>query len=71
VLAWLQILAGLNAKSEKLIGVEDVLKQLWSKYGRNYYKRFDYENIPDEIGNKVWARIEGEILKNAQKYVIL
>ncbi len=26
VLAWLQILAGLNEKSDKLIGVEDVLK---------------------------------------------
>ena len=69
VLAWLQILAGLNAKSEKLIEVEDVLKRFWGRFGRNYYKRFDYENIPEETGNKVWARIEGEIKNNAQKYV--
>jgi len=62
-------LAGLNAQSEKLIGVEDVLKNFWNKYGRNYYRRFDYESIPDEIGNKVWARIEGEIKNNSQKYV--
>lgn len=68
-MAWLQVLAGLNAKSEKLIGVEDVLKQFWSKYGRNYYRRFDYESIPDEIGKKVWSQIEGEIKNHAQKYV--
>lgn len=52
-----------------MIGVEDVLKNFWNKYGRNYYRRFDYESIPDEIGNKVWARIEGEIKNNSQKYV--
>jgi hypothetical protein len=46
-----------------------VLKQFWGRFGRNYYKRFDYENIPDETGNKVWARIEGEIKNHAQKYV--
>jgi len=62
-------LAGLNAQSEKLIGVEDVLKNFWNKYGRNYYRRFDYESIPDEIGNKVWARIEGEIKNSSQKYI--
>jgi hypothetical protein len=42
-----------------------VLRRFWNKFGRNYYKRFDYENIPDEIGNKVWAQIEGEIKSNS------
>ena len=37
-LAWLQILAS-RKKS-----VEDVLKDHWATYGRNFFTRYDYEN---------------------------
>ncbi|KAM8849557.1 phosphoglucomutase-1-like isoform 3-T3 [Spinachia spinachia] len=39
VLAWLSILA---ARKQS---VEDILKDHWRKYGRNYFTRYDYNNI--------------------------
>lgn len=47
VLAWLQVLAKVNADvpEGKLIGVEALMRQFWQTYGRNYYSRYDYENI--------------------------
>jgi phosphoglucomutase len=48
ILAWLQVLARTNEgiPEGKLISVEDLLKELWTTYGRNYYTRYDYESIP-------------------------
>ena len=40
VLCWLNILA------ERKQSVEDIVRQHWAEYGRNYYTRHDYENIP-------------------------
>ncbi|KAK6041904.1 hypothetical protein COOONC_20593 [Cooperia oncophora] len=39
MLAWLQILA------EKKLSVEDIVKELWTRYGRNVFTRYDYENV--------------------------
>jgi len=48
VLAWLQILAAKNTDPSKpIVGVEDVCKEHWAKYGRNYYARYDYESIDE------------------------
>ena len=48
VLAWLQILASKNPDPSKpLVGVEDVCKEHWKKYGRNYYARYDYEGVTE------------------------
>lgn len=45
VLAWLQILAAKTEASGKLVTVEDVAKEHWTEYGRNYYARYDYEGV--------------------------
>merc|ERR1712100_261042 len=45
VLAWLQILAAKSQKAKKLVSVEDVTKEHWATYGRNYYARYDYEGV--------------------------
>ena len=45
-LAWLQILA-----SRKL-SVEDVLKDHWATYGRNFFTRYDYENCEADPCNR-------------------
>eukprot|EP01105_Mastigella_eilhardi_P011620 TRINITY_DN2675_c1_g1_i1.p1 TRINITY_DN2675_c1_g1~~TRINITY_DN2675_c1_g1_i1.p1 ORF type:complete len:567 (+),score=200.06 TRINITY_DN2675_c1_g1_i1:72-1703(+) len=56
-LAWLSVLAAANAGAEKLIGVADIVKEHWRKYGRNYYSRYDYENVDSEPANKVMAHL--------------
>eukprot|EP00548_Thalassiothrix_antarctica_P002660 CAMPEP_0194130122 /NCGR_PEP_ID=MMETSP0152-20130528/1242_1 /TAXON_ID=1049557 /ORGANISM="Thalassiothrix antarctica, Strain L6-D1" /LENGTH=1045 /DNA_ID=CAMNT_0038824543 /DNA_START=102 /DNA_END=3239 /DNA_ORIENTATION=- len=55
VLAWLSILASVNTKGESLVTVEDVVKKHWSKYGRNYYCRWDFEGMDK---SKATAMIE-------------
>jgi len=45
VLAWLQILAAKSEAAGKLVTVEDVAKEHWKEFGRNYYARYDYEGV--------------------------
>ena len=60
VLFWLQILA------VKKCSVLDLMNQHWSKFGRNYYTRHDYEAIPSEIANQIYENLESLLpnLKN-------
>jgi phosphoglucomutase len=45
VLAWLQILAAKSKAAGRLVSVEEVAKEHWKEYGRNYYARYDYEGV--------------------------
>lgn len=61
VLCWLQILAAKNSqKSAPLVTVEDIVKDHWKKYGRNYYRRYDYEGLETDRADKVFAQIESQ-----------
>jgi len=56
VLAWLQILAAENPDPAKpIVGVGDVTKKHWEKYGRNYYARYDYEGVDKPAAEKMMA----------------
>ncbi len=57
VLFWLQILAA------KKCSVMDLMNQHWSKFGRNYYSRHDYEAIPSEIAKKIYDNLESLLPK--------
>lgn len=61
VLCWLQILAAKNKDHKKpLVTVEDIVLQHWAEFGRNYYRRYDYENLDTESAKKVFQRIESQ-----------
>lgn len=61
VLCWLQILAAKNKDSSKqLVTVENIVKSHWKEFGRNYYRRYDYENLENQAAAKVFARIESQ-----------
>jgi phosphoglucomutase len=51
VLCWLSILA------ETGLSVQAIVQQHWEYFGRNYYQRYDYENIDSEVAKKVFERI--------------
>lgn len=51
VLCWLSILA------DKEQSVETIVRDHWATYGRNYYQRYDYENIDSEVAKKVFDKI--------------
>ncbi len=52
VLFWLQILA------EKKCSVKDLMMQHWSRFGRHYYSRHDYESISSEIAQDLYGNVE-------------
>merc|ERR1712165_297446 len=55
VLAWLQILAVKTQQRGKLVTVEDVAKEHWAEYGRNYYARYDYEGVDKAKAEEMMA----------------
>ena len=40
--------------------VEQIVREHWEEFGRNYYRRYDYENLPSEDAAKVFERIESQ-----------
>ncbi|XP_061755406.1 phosphoglucomutase-1-like [Nerophis ophidion] len=51
-LAWLSILA------TRRQSLEDVLRDHWFKYGRNYFTRYDYENVDVETACEMMEDLE-------------
>ena len=51
-LFWLSIIANTHKS------VKDIVIAHWQKYGRNYYLRNDYEEIPQEIADKLMSYLE-------------
>ena len=58
ILAWLTILEEVNSGGP-IVKVEDVVRNHWSKYGRNYYSRYDYENVETEGANQLMKHLLG------------
>jgi phosphoglucomutase len=70
VLAWLSILASVNTDASKaLVTVEDIVTKHWSKYGRNYYCRYDYEGVESSKAAAMMDKLRGEFESNAGKSV--
>ena len=55
VLFWLNIVA---ARGQS---VEQIVRQHWATYGRNYYTRYDYEAVPTDAANGVMAQLRARL----------
>ena len=55
VLFWLNVLA---RRGES---VEQIVRAHWREYGRNYYTRHDYEEIPTDAAKSVMARVQEQL----------
>ena len=54
ILCWLSILAQKNKDNKgKLIGIPEIMEEHWKCYGRDYYCRYDYEDLNNEQAAKV------------------
>ncbi|MGV3708005.1 MAG: alpha-D-glucose phosphate-specific phosphoglucomutase [Gemmatimonas sp.] len=51
VLFWLNIVA---ARQQS---VETIVREHWAKFGRNFYTRYDYEEVPTAAANSVMDRV--------------
>lgn len=63
VLAWLSILAHVNKDTAEgaLVGVADVVRGHWAKYGRNYYSRHDFEQVSSDAANQLMAGLRAQL----------
>ncbi|QCI94478.1 alpha-D-glucose phosphate-specific phosphoglucomutase [Novosphingobium sp. EMRT-2] len=55
VLLWLNILA------VRGISVDQLAREHWAHYGRNYYARHDYEALPTESADALIAELQGKL----------
>jgi len=55
VLFWLNILA------VKQQSVEDIVKEHWATYGRNFYSRHDYEAVASEPASQMMENLRGAV----------
>lgn len=55
VLFWLNLLA------EKQDSVENIVRQHWAEYGRNYYSRHDYEEIELKAANDLVIALQAQL----------
>ena len=55
VLLWLNILA------VRGISVDQLAREHWARYGRNYYARHDYEALPTESADALIAELQGKL----------
>lgn len=61
--AWLSVLAERNRDrpaGAPVIGVADIVREHWSRYGRNYYSRYDYEEVSTEAAARLMKHLADE-----------
>lgn len=57
--AWLNIIAAANKDSpNKLIGITELLQEFYEIYGRSFFSRYDYEEVPSEGANALVAHLD-------------
>ncbi|KAI9440560.1 phosphoglucomutase [Lactarius indigo] len=66
VVAWLNIIAAANEqdKSGKLWGIREILNKHYAKYGRSFFSRYDYEEVPSEGAQKLVDHVN-ELIKSS------
>lgn len=58
VLCWLSILQAKNENNAgALVTVEDIVREHWKTYGRNYYCRYDYEQVDATNAKTLMAQL--------------
>lgn len=50
----------------QLVTVEEIVKEHWAKYGRNYYTRYDYEGVDSDKADAVMKHL---ISKQVKRHV--
>jgi len=67
VLCWMQILAKKNSPGKPFVSVEDIVKEHWKTYGRNFFTRYDYEEVESDKANQMMDHLSQLITSAAGK----
>ena len=55
------VLFWLNVVAVRKQSVETIVREHWARFGRNYYTRYDYEEIPSEAANALMAHLRAQL----------
>lgn len=59
IVAWLNVLAGFNKlHPDASASIELVQNLFWEKYGRTFFTRYDFEEVPSDGANKLVALLQ-------------
>lgn len=58
ILAWLSILAAKNSPGKPFVSVESIAKEHWKQFGKNFFTRYDYEEVASEGANQMMQHLE-------------
>lgn len=57
VLAWMSILAYRLKTDKKIVSMKQINEEFWAEYGRNYYVRYDYENVDSGAATRLMSYV--------------
>ena len=60
VMAWMSILA-FEYKSNPQTSLSSILKDFYSKFGRNYFSRYDYEEVDSSAANQLMENLRSKV----------
>eukprot|EP00698_Gefionella_okellyi_P008713 TRINITY_DN2174_c0_g1_i1.p1 TRINITY_DN2174_c0_g1~~TRINITY_DN2174_c0_g1_i1.p1 ORF type:complete len:485 (+),score=121.72 TRINITY_DN2174_c0_g1_i1:66-1520(+) len=60
ILAWLSILAHRNTGAKR-VSVADIVRAHWTEYGRNWYSRYDYEEVDSDAAKRLMDNLNSWI----------
>lgn len=60
VLCWLAIVASESEGKDALVSIEEIVTEHWKKYGRNYFARYDYEEVDSEAANAMMEHLDAK-----------
>ncbi|KAK9386828.1 hypothetical protein V1515DRAFT_580525 [Lipomyces mesembrius] len=63
IVAWLNIIAGVGMENPDLESIIDIQKEFWTRYGRTFFTRYDYENVDSDCAKKVIDELAEKIKK--------
>ncbi|KAF9159316.1 Phosphoglucomutase-2 [Mortierella sp. AD010] len=67
VVAWLNIIAA--ASQSKRASINDILLAHYNEYGRNFFSRYDYEEVDSEGANKMVDRLRALVSTNRSELI--
>lgn len=61
ICAWLNIIAGVNKQDPSKKTIAQIQADFWNEYGRTFFSRYDYEDVPSDGANKVVENLNNKI----------
>lgn len=60
VLCWLAIVAHESEGKDSVVSIEQIVTSHWKKYGRNYFARYDYEEVESDAANAMMDHLDAK-----------